>query len=41
MDDQMRLTAVMRLLGWDRRLLRFRNQQVGRGFVRGGDVGAR
>ena len=35
MDDQMRLTAVMRLLGWDRRLLRFRNQQVGRGFVRG------
>jgi hypothetical protein len=37
MDDQMRLTAVMRLLGWDRRLLRFRNQQVGRGFVRGGD----
>jgi hypothetical protein len=35
MDDQIRLTAVMRLLGWERRLLRFRNQQVGRGFVRG------
>jgi hypothetical protein len=35
MDDQIRLSAVMRLLGWDRRLLRFQNQQVGRGFVRG------
>jgi hypothetical protein len=37
-DDQMRLSAVMRLLGWEPRLLRFRNQQVGRGFVRGDDL---
>jgi hypothetical protein len=46
MDDHLRLTAVMRLLGWDRRLLRFRSQavrggfvhaQVGRGFLRGSD----
>jgi hypothetical protein len=37
MDDQMRLTALMRLLGWDRRLLRFRAGEVRRGFVRGGD----
>jgi hypothetical protein len=35
MDDQMRLTAAMRLLGWDRRLLRFRAGEVRRGFVRG------
>jgi hypothetical protein len=27
----------MRLLGWDRRLLRFRGGQVARGFVRGTD----
>jgi hypothetical protein len=33
MDDQMRLTAVMRLLGWDRRLLRFRAGEVRRGFA--------
>jgi hypothetical protein len=37
MDDQMRLTAVMRSLGWDRRLLRFRGVEVRRGFVRGDD----
>jgi hypothetical protein len=35
MEEELRLTAVMRLLGWDRRLLRFRGGQVGRGFVRG------
>jgi hypothetical protein len=35
MDDQMRLSAVMRLLGGDRRLLRFRGGEVPRGFVRG------
>jgi hypothetical protein len=37
MEQQLRLTAVMRLLGWDRRLLRFRGGQVARGFVRGSD----
>src|SRR5438270_2971308 len=37
MDDHLRLTAVMRLLGWDRRLLRFRDGEVRRGFVRGDD----
>src|SRR5215472_16189392 len=37
MEEHLRLTAVMRLLGWDRRLLRFRGGQVGRGFVRGTD----
>ena len=35
MEEQLRLTAVMRLLGWDRRLLRFRGGEVRRGFVRG------
>ena len=37
MEEQLRLTAVMRLLGWDRRLQRFRGGQVARGFVRGRD----
>jgi hypothetical protein len=37
MEEQLRLTAVMRLLGWDRRLLRFRAGEVRRGFVRGSD----
>ena len=37
MDDQLRLTAVMRLMNWDRRLLRFRGGPVRRGFVRGED----
>ena len=37
MEEQLRLTAVMRLLGWDRRLLRFRGGEVRRGFVRGND----
>ena len=37
MEEHLRLTAVMRLLGWDRRLLRFRGGQIGRGFVRGTD----
>jgi hypothetical protein len=37
MDDQLRLTAVMRLLGWERRLLRFRSGEVRRGFMRGDD----
>ena len=37
MDDQIRLAAVMRSLGWDRRLLRFRAGEVRRGFVRGAD----
>jgi hypothetical protein len=37
MDDQVRLTAVTRLLGWERRLLRFRGGEVRRGFVRGDD----
>src|SRR5215471_15233519 len=37
MEEHLRLTAVMRLLGWDRRLLRFRGGQVARGFVRGRD----
>jgi hypothetical protein len=36
-DDQIRLAAVMRSLGWDRRLLRFRAGEVRRGFVRGAD----
>ena len=35
LDDHVRLTAVMRLLGWERRLLRFRAGEVRRGFVRG------
>jgi hypothetical protein len=37
MAEHLRVTAVMRLLGWDRRLLRFRGGQVARGFVRGSD----
>jgi len=37
LDDHVRLTAVMRLLGWERRLLRFRGGEVRRGFVRGDD----
>src|SRR5215471_9295723 len=37
MEEHLRLTAVMKLLGWDRRLLRFRGGQVARGFVRGRD----
>jgi hypothetical protein len=37
MDDHLRLTAVMRLLGWDRRLLRFRAGEVRRGVARGTD----
>ena len=35
LDDHVRLTAVMRLLGWERRLLRFGGGEVRRGFVRG------
>jgi len=35
LDDHVRLTAVMRLLGWNRRLLRFHGGEVRRGFVRG------
>jgi len=35
MEEHLRLTAAMRLLGWDRRLLRFRGGEVRRGFVRG------
>jgi len=35
LDDHVRLTAVMRLLGWERRLLRFHGGEVRRGFVRG------
>jgi len=37
MEEHLRLTAVMRLMGWERRLLRFRGGQVARGFVRGTD----
>ena len=37
MEEHPRLTAVMKLLGWDRRLLRFRGGQVAHGFVRGTD----
>jgi hypothetical protein len=37
MEEQLRLTAVMKLLGWDRRLLRFRGGEVVRGFARGTD----
>ena len=37
MEEHLRLTAVMKLLAWDRRLLRFRGGQVARGFVRGTD----
>jgi len=35
LDDHVRLTAVMRMLGWERRLLRFHGGEVRRGFVRG------
>ena len=35
LDDHVRLTAVMRLLGWERRLLRLPAGEVRRAFVRG------
>jgi len=37
LDDHVRLTAVMRLLGWECRLLRFSGRGVRRRFVRGDD----
>jgi hypothetical protein len=34
-EDRIRLGAVMYHLGWQRRLLRFNGEKVGRGFMRG------
>jgi hypothetical protein len=36
-EGRMRLGAVMYHLGWQRRLLRFNREKVGRGFMRGRD----